>query len=102
MDERAGRAAAKEKELRVIGTAAIIGLGTGMKQLEHLILLTPALSIRSSAIYTTYLYCKYNKLQVERAPSPAGEGWGEENKNKHLYLPSSQPSPSREKELVLV
>ncbi|TAN66543.1 MAG: YfiR family protein [Methylobacter sp.] len=38
-------------------------------------------------IHTTFLYYKYNRLQVDLAPSPVGEGWGEENKNKHLYPP---------------
>jgi hypothetical protein len=49
-----------------------------------------------------FLYFKYNELQINLAPSPAGEGWGEENKINYLYPPSSQPSPSREKEQSLV
>jgi len=37
-------------------------------------------------IDTTFLYFKYNELQIDFAPSPAGEGWGEEIKFT-LYAP---------------
>ena len=49
-----------------------------------------------------FLYIKYNKLQSDLAPSPAGEGWGEEIKINYLPFPSSQPSPSGEGATTLV
>jgi hypothetical protein len=43
-----------------------------------------------TGIYTTFLDLKHNKLKINFAPSPAGEGWGEENKSTS-YIP---PYPS--------
>jgi len=36
--------------------------------------------LRRIGIYTTFLYFKYNELQIDLAPSLAGEDWGENNK----------------------
>jgi hypothetical protein len=38
-------------------------------------------------IYINIFYFKHNELQINLAPSPAGEGWGEENKIMYLYPP---------------